>query len=149
MAFRNARHDVEEDPPFDHTPFDPTAWRPRVTESKRILVVDDNEDAADLLREILSCLGHRVEVAHDGVTALALARSFRPDVALLDIGMPVMNGCELAARLREDQNPSSPLRLIAVTGYAPDALSPTDVFDTHLVKPFDLQKLQQLIAQPG
>jgi CheY-like chemotaxis protein len=116
--------------------------------SKRILVVDDNEDAAELLREILSHLGHLVEVAHDGVTALKLAESFRPDIALLDIGMPVMNGCELAVRLREYQTPSSPLRLIAVTGYAPETLAPELGFETHLVKPFDLRKLQQLIAQP-
>jgi CheY-like chemotaxis protein len=116
--------------------------------SKRILVVDDNEDAAELLREILSYLGHSVEVAHDGMTALKLAESFQPDIALLDIGMPVMNGCELAARLRE-QHASTPLRLIAVTGYAPEALTTSDGFDTHLVKPFDVQKLQQLIAQPA
>jgi CheY-like chemotaxis protein len=116
--------------------------------SKRILVVDDNEDAAELLREILSHLGHRVEVAHDGVTALKLAESFQPDIALLDIGMPVMSGGELATRLRQHRRPSSPLRLIAVTGYAPETLSPEFGFETHLVKPFDLQKLQQLIAQP-
>jgi CheY-like chemotaxis protein len=120
-----------------------------MTSSKRILVVDDNEDAADLLRELLSCLGHRVEVAHDGPTALKLAESFQPDIALLDISMPVMNGCELADRLREHQSPTTPLRLIAVTGYAPEVLSPDHGFETHLVKPFDLQKLQRLIAQPA
>jgi CheY-like chemotaxis protein len=117
--------------------------------SKRILVVDDNEDAAELLREILLHLGHRVEVAHDGLTALKLAESFQPDIALLDIGMPIMSGCELATRLRQHQKPSSRLRLIAVTGYAPETLAPELGFETHLVKPFDLQRLQQLIAQPA
>jgi CheY-like chemotaxis protein len=115
--------------------------------TKRILVVDDNEDAADLLREILACLGHDVQVANDGLTALKLAESFHPDIALLDIGMPGMNGRELAARLREHQGEASKLRLIAVTGYAAEVLSPDDGFETHLVKPFDLTQLQQLITR--
>jgi len=115
--------------------------------AKRILVVDDNEDAADLLREILACLGHDVQVANDGLTALKLAESFHPDIALLDIGMPGMNGRELAARLREHRGEASQLRLIAVTGYAAEVLSPDDGFETHLVKPFDLTELQQLIAR--
>jgi CheY-like chemotaxis protein len=115
--------------------------------TKRILVVDDNEDAADLLREILACLGHDVQVANDGLTALKLAESFHPDIALLDIGMPGMNGRELAARLREHRGGASQLRLIAVTGYAAEVLSPDDGFETHLVKPFDLTRLQQLIAR--
>ena len=111
---------------------------------KRVLVVDDNEDAADLLREILSCLGHRVEVAYDGPTALKLAESFRPDVALLDIGMPVMNGFELAARLRQGSSPAP--RLIAITGYGKEAVSGSEGFDQHLMKPFDVNKLRDLIA---
>lgn len=115
--------------------------------TKRILVVDDNEDAADLLRELLACLGHDVQVANDGLTALELAEAFHPDIALLDIGMPGMNGRELAARLREHQGQASPLRLIAVTGYAAEVLSPEDGFETHLVKPFDVTQLQQLIAR--
>ena len=120
-----------------------------MTGSKRILVVDDDDDAAELLREILSSLGHRVEVANDGATALKLAESFRPEIALLDIGMPIMDGCELASRLREHQSASSPLRLIAVTGYPGELLSPADDFETHLVKPFDLKELEKLIAQPA
>jgi CheY-like chemotaxis protein len=114
--------------------------------SKRVLVVDDNEDAAELLREILSCLGHRVEVAYDGATALKLAESFRPEVALLDIGMPVMNGYELAARLRKGAGPTP--RLIAITGYGADAMA-GEGFDQHLIKPFDVNRLRELIAQPS
>ncbi|HTV17059.1 MAG TPA: response regulator [Polyangiaceae bacterium] len=110
--------------------------------SKRVLVVDDNEDAAELLREILSCLGHQVEVAYDGPTALAVAESFRPDVALLDIGMPVMNGYELAARLRQGSSPAP--RLIAITGYGKESVS--EGFDQHLMKPFDVNQLRELIA---
>jgi CheY-like chemotaxis protein len=112
-----------------------------------VLVVDDNEDAADLLREILSCLGHRVEVAYDGATALKLAESFRPEVALLDIGMPVMNGYELAARLRKSAAPIP--RLIAISGYGAEAISGEGGFDQHLIKPFDVNRLRELIAQPS
>jgi CheY-like chemotaxis protein len=119
----------------------------RAPEGKRVLVVDDNEDAAELLREILSCLGHRVEVAYDGATALKLAESFRPEVALLDIGMPVMNGYELAARLRKSAGPTP--RLIAITGYGADAIAGEEGFDQHLIKPFDVNRLRELIAQPS
>jgi CheY-like chemotaxis protein len=109
-----------------------------------VLVVDDNEDAAELLREILCCLGHSVEVAYDGATALKLAEAFRPDVALLDIGMPVMDGYELAARLRQGSGPTP--RLIAITGYGADAVSAGAGFDQHLIKPFDVNRLRELIA---
>jgi CheY-like chemotaxis protein len=114
---------------------------------KRILIVDDNEDAAELLRELLSYLGHRVEVAHDGFTALNVAESFRPDIALLDISMPMMSGSELATRLRQHPGQAQSLRLIAITGYAAENVS-TEGFDSHLLKPFDVEKLKQLIAQP-
>lgn len=125
-----------------------SAARKKPAEAKRILVVDDNEDAADLLRELLTCLGHEVQVANDGATALKVAESFHPDIALLDISMPMMNGRELAARLRQMQGPAPKTRLIAVTGHSAEVLSPEDGFETHLVKPFDLEKLQQLIAGP-
>jgi CheY-like chemotaxis protein len=114
---------------------------------KRILIVDDNEDAAELLRELLSYLGHRVEVAHDGFTALTVAESFRPEIALLDISMPVMSGSELATRLRQHPGQAQSMRLIAITGYSAENVS-TDGFDSHLLKPFDVEKLKQLIAQP-
>src|SRR5690606_6620320 len=87
---------------------------------RRVLVVDDNEDAAVMLQHALGSLGHRVEVAPDGPSALDVCKTFSPDVALLDIGLPVMDGYELAVRLREllvksGRVPS--LRLLAVTGY--------------------------------
>ncbi len=116
--------------------------------SKRILIVDDNEDAAELLRELLSYLGHRVEVAHDGFTALRVAESFHPEVALLDISMPLMSGSELAARLREHPGQARSMRLIAITGYSAENVS-IEGFDSHLLKPFDVEKLKELIAQPG
>jgi CheY-like chemotaxis protein len=126
---------------------EPSAVGAEALESKRVLVVDDNEDAAELLREILSCLGHHVEVAYDGATALKLAESFRPHVALLDIGMPVMNGHELAARLRKGAGPTP--RLIAITGYGADVIAPEEGFDQHLIKPFDVNRLRELIALPS
>src|SRR5438128_642 len=74
--------------------------RPRIL-GKRVLVVDDNSDAAETLADILRELGHTTSVAHDGPTALAAAAAFKPHVALLDIGLPVMDGYELARRLKE------------------------------------------------
>ncbi len=113
----------------------------------RILLVDDNLDAVDVLAEALRTFGHEVVVAHDGPEALTLARDFRPNTALLDIGLPVMDGYELAAALRKAQG-SEPLRLIALTGYGQDAdkaRSHGAGFDVHLVKPIDLDAVEALL----
>jgi CheY-like chemotaxis protein len=83
---------------------------------RRVLVVDDNEDAMMILGELLSASGHDVRTAGDPATALAVARSFRPEVAILDIGLPVMDGYELATRLRA-QPGGKEMKLIALTGY--------------------------------
>ncbi|HEX2688193.1 MAG TPA: ATP-binding protein, partial [Kofleriaceae bacterium] len=88
----------------------------RVATGGRVLIVDDNVDAAQTLHEFLTAVGHESAVAYDGVAALELAASFRPDTAVLDIGLPVMDGYELARKLRERFGPDK-LRLIAVTGY--------------------------------
>jgi CheY-like chemotaxis protein len=112
----------------------------------RVLIVDDNEDAADMLEHVLSHIGYVVATAHDGPSALALARDFAPDVALLDIGLPVMDGYELAGQLRRLCAPS--LVLMAVTGYgqpADRARSAVAGFDEHLVKPIDLDRLKDLL----
>lgn len=82
---------------------------------KRVLVVDDNTDAAELLREVLMARGHEVVVAHDGPGAIAAAPAFDPEVAILDIGLPVMVGYELARRLLA-LLPRAPF-LVALTGY--------------------------------
>ena len=115
---------------------------------KRILVVDDNNDAADLLAEILRDVGHQVEVAYSPVVALELCEAFRPEVAVLDIGLPVMDGYELAARLRA--NPvTAHCRLIALTGYGQShdrTRSAEGGFQHHLVKPVDIVKLIRLVA---
>jgi signal transduction histidine kinase len=113
----------------------------------RVLVVDDNVDAAQALHEILSTLGHEAAVAHDGMTALDLARSRQPDIAVLDIGLPAMDGYELARRLRELPG-GHKLRLIAVTGYGQEAdrvRAHEAGFDHHLVKPIALDALFPLL----
>jgi signal transduction histidine kinase len=112
-----------------------------------VLLVDDNPDALDLLAESLRALGHEVQVAVDGPSALSLVRTFQPDVAVLDIGLPVMDGYELAERLRDHRGLEN-LALIAVTGYgqAVDRQRTLDAgFNAHLVKPVDVHEVDALI----
>ena len=111
--------------------------------SRRILIVDDNEDAAWILAETLSLIGHDVRCAHDGPSALRMALELVPDVALLDIGLPVMDGYELAARLRAEPRVAS-VQLIALTGYGQpgDRKRSHDAgFAAHLVKPVSIDAL--------
>lgn len=113
---------------------------------ERILLVDDNVDAAAMLSDALTYLGYVVRTACDGPSALIAADEFQPEVALLDIGLPVMDGYELARRLRESH---AALRLVALTGYgqASDKAQTREAgFDGHLVKPLDLEKLQWLLS---
>ncbi|PTL82795.1 ATP-binding protein [Vitiosangium sp. GDMCC 1.1324] len=115
----------------------------------RVLVVDDNQDAADILAESLELLGCETRIAYDGPSALKIAPTFQPDVALLDIGLPVMDGYELARLLRQ-QLSSPALRLVAVTGYgqASDRQRSKEAgFDAHLVKPLDFDVLNALIER--
>src|SRR4051812_18510466 len=90
---------------------------PSATPSLRVLVVDDNVDAATALSLWLRSLGNQTQVANDGMTALKLAADFNPDVVLLDIFMPELDGYAVARRLREQQK-DRPLRIVAVTGWA-------------------------------
>ena len=113
----------------------------------RVLVVDDNDDAAEVTAEALRHFGHEIITAGDGPTALRIAASFRPDVAVLDIGLPVMDGFELAQELRL-LTPA--LRLVAVTGYGqPEdrARGEKAGFAAYLVKPIDLDALMRAIAR--
>ncbi len=115
----------------------------------RLLLVDDNQDAVDLLALSLTELGHDVRAAYDPQTALEMARAHPPDVALLDIGLPDMDGYELAAALRAAL-PGAPLGLIALSGYGqPADRSRSDAagFSAHLVKPVDLATLQDAISR--
>jgi signal transduction histidine kinase len=116
---------------------------------RRILVVDDNADAANSLAIILSLEGHHVECAYSAHEALQRVQSVRPDVALLDIGLPSMDGYELARRLRACPALAG-TRLIALTGYgtADDKVrARASGFDAHLVKPADLRALREILAQ--
>jgi DNA-binding response OmpR family regulator len=110
-----------------------------------MLVVDDNEDAAEMLAAALTATGYVVRTAADGPSALLVAGEFQPEIALLDIGLPVMDGYELGRRLREF-NPT--LWLLALTGYgqaSDKARSSEAGFDGHLVKPIDLGELQRVL----
>ncbi|MBA3884495.1 MAG: response regulator [Acidobacteria bacterium] len=122
--------------------------QPRTAEGCRVLIVDDNEDSAEMLADALSALGHDTRIALDGPGALSVVTSFQPDVALLDIGLPVMDGHELARRLKAEPD-TRQIRLIAVTGYGQlrDRSASTEAgFDAHLVKPVDLDELAQLLT---
>jgi signal transduction histidine kinase/ActR/RegA family two-component response regulator len=117
--------------------------------AKRIMVVDDNHDAAAMLKSALELMGFLVRVAHDGPSALELAESFQPQIGVVDIGLPVMDGYELAERFRNRAAGSGDMRLVAVTGYGQDAdrqRSERAGFARHLVKPIDLVELQAAIA---
>ena len=105
---------------------------------RRVLVVEDDEDSALLLAETLGDHGFVVEVAHDGTSALAKAAEFKPQVAVLDVGLPDMDGYQLATRMRGLSQLPPELRLIALTGYGGDEerkRSREAGFDVHLVKP--------------
>jgi signal transduction histidine kinase len=125
--------------------------RPALAVARRVLVVDDNRDAAESLARLLELSGHEVHTAHDGLDALAAAQRVRPTVVLLDLGLPRLNGYEVARRIRE-QHPGS--LLVAVTGWGEDDVrrrSREAGFDAHLVKPVDLAALAKLLAEsdPG
>lgn len=125
-----------------------TDQAPESPERRRVLIADDNRDAAESLALLLELAGHEVRVAHLGHTALSLAQTFRPDVALLDIGMPDLSGYDVARALRQESW-ATDLQLIALTGWGQDddrrrALEAG--FDHHLTKPIDPDRLGSLIA---
>lgn len=118
---------------------------------RRILVVDDNVDAAHLVAELFSMQGYAVAIAHNGREALAKAESFDPDVIFLDIGMPEMDGYQVATALRDTPWGRSP-RIVALTAWgdaASRARATASGFDAHLVKPADLDCLLQEAVAGG
>ena len=120
---------------------------------RRVLVVDDNVDAANSIAKILSLFGHEVRCEYDGQSALAAARDYQPDVVVLDIGLPGMDGYEVARRMRALH--STRARIVAVTGYGQEEdrrRSREAGFDEHLTKPVDPEALQAFVnaaIQPG
>jgi len=123
------------------------AARPAVTGApRRVLVIEDHDDAREMLRNLLLLLGHEVHEACDGASGIEEARRLRPDAALIDIGLPGIDGYEVARRIRAEV-PGA--RLVAVTGYGQpeDRERALDAgFDVHLVKPIDPEQLQRLLA---
>lgn len=119
----------------------------KLSEIRRVLIVDDNHDSAELLSLLLEREGHETRVAHDGRGAIALALGFRPNIAFLDIGLPDMNGHELMGVLRARPELAD-CRFVAVTGY--EELAPVSgavAFDAHLVKPVDLSAVVRLVTE--
>jgi PAS domain S-box-containing protein len=124
----------------------PIALPPAARRARRVLVVDDNADAADSLAELLTLLGHAVDVAYDGPTAVERARASPPEVVLCDLGLPGMSGYEVARALRGGVDG---MQLFALSGYA----QPDDVrkaaeagFDGHVAKPCDPAEIERLLA---
>jgi signal transduction histidine kinase/ActR/RegA family two-component response regulator len=115
---------------------------------RRILVVDDNVDGANSLAFLLRLSGHEVRTAHDGPTALDIARAFAPEIVLLDIGLPRMDGIEVAKRMRQERSLKDTL-LVAITGYGHEQYrrrSHEAGFNAHMIKPLDLDELHALLA---
>jgi DNA-binding response OmpR family regulator len=116
---------------------------------RRVLVVDDDDDVASALVEVLRLLGYEARRAADGRQALALARAFAPEIILLDIGLPLLDGYAVASELRRR---GVRARLIALTGYGgvTDRRRVCDAgFDRHLVKPVDLADLMAVLREPA
>ena len=120
----------------------------RNPQSKRVLIIEDNVDAAESLAELLKLWGHTVRLAHSGQTGIDAAVGYRSDVVLLDIGLPGMNGYEVAERLRQCPDLQTTC-IVAVTGYGQDAdveRARATGFDHHLTKPVDPERLRSLVG---
>ncbi|MBV8232331.1 MAG: response regulator, partial [Planctomycetaceae bacterium] len=123
--------------------------RPSSVSKRRILVVDDNQDSARTMSGLLELLGHEVHTAFDGVEAVEAAKQFGPEVILMDVGMPRLNGYEAARRIRE-QPWGREVIIIALTGWgqAGDRVQSREAgCDDHLVKPVNLPDLERLLAE--
>jgi CheY-like chemotaxis protein len=116
--------------------------------SRRILVVDDNADSAESMVILLRILGHEVRLAHDGQSALEESRAFRPEVMFLDLGLPEIDGYEVARRLRLEPEMKD-ITLVAMTGYGQEEdrqRTEEAGFQLHLVKPVDFNKVEELLS---
>lgn len=120
---------------------------PHATTQRRILIVDDNRDAADLLAQVLALHGHATDVAYDGEAGLASVERWRPDLVFLDIGMPRLNGYQVAERIRQMRHIPQP-RLIAFTAWSDDEAKARVIaagFDLHMTKPADFAALLETV----
>lgn len=138
--------------PAAPAPFDNAADKAGGTNGgKRILVVDDNVDAAESAAEILRLLGNKVSVVHDGPSAVLAVDAWRPDVVLLDIGLPGIDGYEVAKRVRQSEFGKG-IMLVALTGWGQDKdrqRASEAGFDLHWVKPVGLDKLKEISPAAG
>ena len=126
----------------------PASPRPSAVASRDVLIIEDNDDARETLRILLEMSGHRVETASDGAAGLEKALAIRPEVALIDVGLPKMDGYEVARRIRASKGIRRPF-LVALTGYGlpEDRQRAFDAgFDAHLVKPVDSATLAEVMA---
>jgi CheY-like chemotaxis protein len=124
------------------------ASEPRATADRRVLIVDDNRDGAESLATLLSMSGHQTRMVHDGLEALEAAERFRPDLVLLDIGIPKLNGYDACRRIRNEPW-GKEMVVVAVTGYGQEAdirNSREAGFDHHFVKPVDYRSLARVLA---
>lgn len=137
--------------PFPPLPQAPAGVKQVATVQHRILVVDDNWDSADSLAMLLRLSGHEVDTAHDGLEAVEAAATFHPDVILLDIGLPRLNGYEAARQIREQRRDKG-LVMVALTGWGQEEdrrRSEEYGFDAHMVKPVDFDELSNLLVKLG
>jgi CheY-like chemotaxis protein len=128
----------------------PGQTMPQQANSRRVLVVDDNRDSAQTLAMMLRLMGHQTTTAHDGPEAIEVAKEFQPEIILLDIGLPKMNGYEVCRRIRALDFGRSAL-IVALTGWGQDddrRQSSDAGFDRHLVKPIDFTVLGELLSRP-
>jgi len=129
----------------------PSDLKPLEMARRRILVVDDNYDSANSLSVMLELMGNETHSAHDGLAAIEAAEAFRPNLILLDIGLPKLNGYDACRRIRE-QPWSQGMVIVALTGWGQDEdrrLSNEAGFDEHLVKPADIAEIMRLLAVPN
>jgi CheY-like chemotaxis protein len=122
-----------------------TAIASQDSTARRLLLVDDNADAAETLGELLGLMGYEVRVAGDAHAALAVLDDFHPELALLDIGLPEIDGYQLAGMLRADPRAAG-TKLVALTGYSADSQRGAN-FDEHLVKPVAPDKLLEVVGR--
>jgi CheY-like chemotaxis protein len=136
---------LPEDSPLDSSDQEQSAN----PQSLRIVVVDDHADGADTLAQLLRGLGHDVRVAYNGPNGIALTQSFDPDLVLLDIGLPGMDGYEVARRLQSEGAADGRAIIVAVSGYGQDVdrnRARQAGFSHHFVKPVEFDTLQKLLT---
>jgi two-component system, sensor histidine kinase len=137
--------------PSPGKPAGPSPARERRVKPRRVLLIEDSDDAREMLRMMLELAGHAVYDAADGARGLELLDVVRPDVAIIDIGLPRMDGYQVAKRIREEPHGRGML-LLALTGYSAPSdatLASQHGFDHHLVKPIDLDQLTRLLNEPA